>query len=445
MPTTAEILAGAEKAVADRDVAQAELKALKAKMASTPDYSGVHKDDDGRVVGEWEEGDESVEIVSGRDDLQGPRATRQSSRRAIMKSLRKTGYVPAGQNAEFKSVNEWIRSGLDGHETPEFRDRQRNHFKALKTVQGMSDGIGSDGGFTVFPEFNTKIFERVYSNDLVGSTDNYAVGGNNMTFLANAETSRVDGSRHGGLRGYWTGEGQTITSSKPTVRNVNIKLQKAAVTVYLTDELIADTSVALEQYVTRKASEEFNFLIGAAIFGGDGVGKPLGVLNAPSLLAITAEIGQATKTVQTENIAKMYARFFAPFVGNAKWYHNQDVQQSLPLMTLGIGAAGVATYMPDGGMASKPNQMLMGLPTQPIEFAKTLGTQGDLVLADLGQILSINKGGVNQAVSMHVEFLTDQIALRFTMRMNAMPWENAPTTPYQGSNTQSSFVALATR
>jgi hypothetical protein len=60
-------------------------------------------------------------------------------------------------------------------------------------------------------------------------------------------------------------------------------------------------------------------------------------------------------------------------------------------------------------------------------------------------MLSISKGGVAQAVSMHVEFLTDQMALRFTMRLNARPWDIAPITPYKGTNTQSCFLALDTR
>lgn len=421
------------------DELSAENKSLKA-MASTPAPNvGIHFDAQGRMVGEWSESDEDeITIVQGHEG-RGPQAERYMSRRNQMKALRQKGYVPKN---EFKSMNEWVRGGFDGHQTLDFQAKHRAGFKA---IQGMSEAIGADGGFTVFPEYSTKIFERVYSNDLVGSTDGYTVSGNNMTFLANAETSRVDGSRHGGLRGYWTGEGGTITASKPTMREIQIKLQKLAVVVYLTDELIADTSQALEQYVTRKASEEFNFLIGAALFRGDGVGKPVGVLNAPSLLSISAEGGQATKTILTENIAKMSGRFFAPFRPNAKFYINQDTIQQLRVMTLGIGAAGIATYMPPGGMSVAPYGTLDGSPLIPIEFASTLGTVGDVVLADLGQIITISKGGITQAVSMHVEFLTDQLALRFTMRMSGCPWENSPTTPYQGTNTQSSFVALATR
>lgn len=418
----------------------ADLTGTVKSLADKPDYSGIHRDPQGRVTGEWSDTDESVTIVAGRDDLQGPRATRRMKSRGAMKSLINQGYRPWG---EFKSFGDFVRSGFEGHQGSQFRDRCRSHFKA---IQGMSETIGSDGGFTVMPEFNHNIFEHVYSNDLFASTDNYTVGGNNMTFLANAETSRVDGSRAGGLRGYWTGEGQTITATKPTVREIQMKLQKLAVVVYLTDELISDSAQALEQYVTRKAADEFNFMIGNALFNGDGVGKPLGILNAPSLLAIAAVSGQASTTIVSANVINMQNRFFAPHFSNANWYINQDCFQQLMQMTLATGTySGQLVYMPPTGLSASAYGSLGGRPVKPIEFAGTLGSQGDITLADLGQVLSISKGGIAQAVSMHIEFLTDQLALRFTMRMNAAPWENSPITPYKGTNTQSSFVCLAAR
>ena len=417
-----------------------DLTTVVKSLSEKPDFSGIHRDQDGRVTGQWDGTDESVTIVTGREDLSGPRAGRRMKARSAMRSLVQQGYRPWG---EFKSFGDFVRSGFEGHQGATFRDRCRSHFKA---VQGMSETIGSDGGFSVMPEFNHQIFEHVYSNDLFASTDNYVVGGNNMTFLANAETSRVDGSRHGGLRGYWTGEGQTIAASKPTVREIQLKLQKLAVVVYLTDELISDSAQALEQYVTRKAADEFNFMIGNALFNGDGIGKPLGVLNAPSLLAIAAESGQASSTIVAANIIKAQNRFFAPYFGNACWYLNQDCLQQIMQLTLATGTySGQLVYMPPTGLSASPYGSLGGRPLKPIEFAGTVGSQGDITLADLGQVLSISKGGIAQAVSMHVEFLTDQLALRFTMRMNAAPWENSPITPFKGSNTQSSFVCLAAR
>lgn len=431
MPTIDEVVRMVDETKAENEQLKSQLKSLQ----STPNFSGVRRDDEGRTTGEWEETDESVTIVSG---YQGHGQVAKRPKFAL-KSLIKQGYKPWG---EFKSMGDFVRSGFEGHQTTAFKDRMVSHYKA---VQGMSEAIGADGGFSVMPEFNTKIFSRIYGNDLFSATDNYTVAGNNMTFLANAETSRVNGSRHGGLRGYWTGEGNAITASKPTIREIQLKLQKLAVVVYLTDELIADSGQALEQYVTNKASDEFNFMIGDALFNGDGVGKPLGILNSPSLIAITKEPGQGPATLDTFNITKASGRFFAGFRPRAKWYVNQDTLPQMRTMTLGIGAAGTTTFLPPTGLSTASYGILDGSEVKTIEFAASIGNQGDVTLADLGQVLSISKGGVAQAVSMHVEFLTDQLALRFTMRMNACPWENSPITPFKGSNTQSSFVTLGAR
>ena len=424
----------------------ADLKALGDTLTKSvadlnkPQYGNARVDDRGRVTSFFEETDETINLRIGESRDAQLRKSYKSQKRANFNLLKSGGYVPWG---EFKSFKEFVRTGLESGNSEGFRGRVQSHYKA---VQGMSEGVGADGGFTVMPEFNTQIIDRVYGNQLWGMTDNYSVSGNNMTFLANAETSRANGSRHGGLRGYWLGEGATATKSKPTTREVSLKLVKLGVLVYLTQELLDDSGMALEQYVARKASEEFEFMIGDSLINGTGVGQPLGILNAPSLISVAKETGQAAATLQAENVVKMYSRFYAPNLGSATWFHNQDIGPQLDLMTLGIGAAGVTVYMPPNGLADAGYGTLRGRPMLPTEFSATLGTQGDLVLADLGQMLSISKGGIAQAVSTHVEFLTDQMALRFIIRLNAGPWESAPITPYKGtSNTQSSFVALDSR
>ncbi|MSR60301.1 MAG: phage major capsid protein [Planctomycetaceae bacterium] len=401
---------------------------------------GVKTDVEGRVTGYFEDTDEKVTLQFG-DDKQAQRRQSYTEQKAQNRRLLKSsGYKPWG---EFKSLTEFIRDGLNGHQTFPFQDRARKHFAA---VQGMSEGVGSDGGYTVMPEFASGIIDRVYGNDLWGRTDNYSLSGNNMTFLANAETSRANGSRHGGMRGYWLSEGGAITSSKPTLREVTLKLCKLGVIVYLTQELIDDGGYALQQYVSRKAAEEFSFMIGDSLLNGTGVGQPLGILASPSLISVAKESGQLAATLAVENITKMFARFYAPNLSGALWLRNQDVFPQLGTMSLGIGAAGVTVYMPPGGVSGAPYDTLMGRQTMTTEFNPTLGTQGDLILADLGQILSISKGGVAQAMSMHVQFLTDQLALRFVLRLNAGPWESSPITPYKGTaNTQSSFVTLDAR
>lgn len=401
------------------------------------------RDDHGRVTSYVEATDEDVTLRFSDSPSALRRQTHALQRRADWDRLKSAGYKASGKGGEFLNFADFVKSGMEGPKSLKFQNRIEKQYLA---VQGMSEQVASDGGYLVMPEFAAGIVDRVYANDLWSRTDNYTVTGNNMTFNVNAETSRANGSRHGGLRGYWLGEGTTITASKPTFREVSMKLCKLGVVVYLTQELMDDTGTALQQYVTRKAAEEFNFLIGDALVNGTGTGQPRGILNAPSLVSVAKETGQAAATIVPENVVKMQARFFAPNDANSVWLHNQDIGPQLNLMTLGIGAAGVVVYMPPGGLSSAPYATLQGRPILATEFNSTLGTQGDLIKADLGQILSISKGGIMSAASIHLEFLTDQLALRFIMRLNAQPWESAPITPYKGTaNTQSNFVTLDTR
>lgn len=316
-----------------------------------------------------------------------------------------------------------------------------------KAATGMGELVGSDGGFLVPPQFSDKIFERVYREDtLMNRTDSYTCTGNSMVFPRNAETSRATGSRYGGVRAYWVQEGSTITTSAPTFGRLQLQLNKLACLCRVTEELIQDSGTVLESYLTKVFSAEIAFTAGNAVYRGTGAGQPQGLLNAACTVSVSKETGQAAATIVSENIVKMWARRYAlgP-TGQYAWLINQDVGPQLYLMTLPVGTGGVVTYMPPGGLSDKPYATLMGAPVIEIEYASTLGTVGDIALVDLGQYVTISKGGLNASSSMHVYFATDEQAFKTTFRVDGAPWQSAALTPFQGSNTQSPFITLATR
>ena len=317
----------------------------------------------------------------------------------------------------------------------------------MKAATGMGELIGSDGGFLVPPTFSNKIFERMYSeNDLLAKTDNYVVTGNSMVFPRNNESSRANGSRWGGVRAYWVQEGTTITASAPTFGRLTLNLHKLACTTPVTSELIKDSGTPMEAYLTRVFASEIAFAVGSSIVRGTGAGQPLGLINSPCTVSVSAEAGQAASTILSQNLVKMWSRRFAlGSTGSYVWLVNQDVGPQLHLLTLGIGTAGVVTYMPPGGLSAKPYATLMGAPVMETEWNSTLGTVGDIILVDLSQFVTINQGGVESMSSMHVYFLSDQQAFRSTFRADGACWQADALTPANGSNTQSPIITLATR
>lgn len=315
-----------------------------------------------------------------------------------------------------------------------------------KAVQGNSETVDTEGNILVPPAFAQTIFERVYNNDLLSKLDKYPVTGRSMNFPRNAETSRVDGSRAGGVLSYWADEGQSVTATKPKWTSLNLTLRKLMVFGAMTSEMLEDSPYMVGTYLQNKFGDEITFQVGAAIIRGDGVGKPKGLLNSPALVTVSKETGQAAATIVPQNLWKMYARMWAPSIANAVWLINQDVWPALFGLKYDIGTAGVPVFMPPTGISGAPYGTILGRPVVPVEFCSTLGTVGDIIFADLSQVVAITKADApDTQMSQHLYFDTDQMAYRTIFRFDCDSWWPAPLTPYKGSNTQSPIIALATR
>lgn len=311
-----------------------------------------------------------------------------------------------------------------------------------------SEGVGEDGGFAVPPDFRTAIMEKVLAEDsLLSRTDQLTTTSNSITFPAD-ETTPWDSS--GGIQAYWSDEAALISQSKPSLKEKQVRLHKLTSLVPVTDELLQDAG-ALDGYLRRKVPEKFDFKIQNAIVRGSGSGQPVGILNSACLISVAKDTStspiQAADTIRYKNIVAMWARMYAPCRSRAVWLINQDIEPQLYNMQFREGVTGpVPIYMPANNASGSPFGTLFGRPVLPIEAASTLGDQGDIILADLSQYLSVTKtGGIRADVSIHLYFDYDTAAYRFIIRIAGMPWWGSAITPANGSATRSCFVTLDER
>lgn len=311
-----------------------------------------------------------------------------------------------------------------------------------------SEGVGEDGGFAVPPDFRTAIMEKVMAEDsLLSRTDQLTTTSNSITFPAD-ETTPWDSS--GGIQAYWGAEGGQLTESKLALKEKQVRLNKLTCLVPVTDELLQDAG-ALDGYLRRKVPTKFDYKVQNAIVTGSGAGQPVGILNSDCLISVAKDTStspvQPANTIRYKNVLDMWTRMYAPCRSRSVWLINQDVETQLYQMQFTIGASSpVPVYLPAGGASATPYGTLMGRPVIPVESCSTLGTQGDIILADLSQYLSVTKtGGIRSDVSIHLYFDYDVAAYRFIMRIAGMPWWGSAISPANGSNTRSCFVTLDTR
>lgn len=316
---------------------------------------------------------------------------------------------------------------------------------AVKAATGANESVPSEAGFLLAPTFTSEVLKPMHEDGpFTNAVRNLPVSADSNYGFLNAvdETSRATGSRWGGIRGYRIAEAQTMTASQPKFRRINWELKEYAVLVYATDDLLKDSSL-FSAVVQEGASEEISFMANDDIFRGLGTGGPTGFMNSGALVTRTAETGQAAATVVYENLVKMWQAMHPRYRAGATWYINSEVEPELDTIYMAAGTAGVApryvNYGSDGVMSIK------GRPVVVNEFSEALGTAGDIVLANFGEYLFWEKGGVESAVSIHVEFLTNQSVFRWIYRCDGQTADNLPLTPYKGSQDQSAFVALATR
>lgn len=311
-----------------------------------------------------------------------------------------------------------------------------------RAASGLNETTPSDGGFLVQQDFVTELLKRTYETGILASKVKkipISTNANGLKINAIDEDSRANGSRWGGVQTYWEGEAEELTASKPKFRQMELSLKKLTGLCYATDELLQDAA-ALEAVIRQAFAEEFGFKIDDAILTGSGEGEPLGILNGGSIVTVAKEKDQ-TDIVTVENLIKMWNRLWSRSRANAVWYINQELEPYL--YTLKIGDKPV--YIPAGGLSEKPYGTLFGRPVVPLEQCSAAGEVGDIILADVGQYLLIDKGGVKAASSIHVRFLYDENVFRFIYRVDGKPIWNKPLAPYKGSSTVSPFVTLAKR
>jgi len=322
-----------------------------------------------------------------------------------------------------------------------------------KAPSGQSIGNDPEGGFLV-PE---PVLGRIWSNmmdepaSIIPRTLQLTTAGNSMKVPRLFESSRKTGTgqRNGGIVAYWMDEAEAFTASKFSTGKESLELHKLGALVYVTNELLED-GTGVTSFINQLAPAAINYAVAESLMFGTGVGKPLGVLKSDALIVIPtgtrAGGAQSNHTILHWNISQLYNKNINR--GSAVWMAHPDLIQQLEFTYFDDDSTNKRPiYIPAGGLSSSPYGSLYGKPVMPYEFMKDFGSQGDIALVDWSQYATLRKAGrgLNMASSMHVRFLNDEMAYRFTFRIDGRPLWSGPKEDLNGDTVRSPFVTLASR
>lgn len=326
------------------------------------------------------------------------------------------------------------------------RDVGRGHADAR--LKGLTEGVGSDGGFAVPSDFSQEILREVLDDGgLLGRCRQVPVSSNAVRLPAVDETSRA-ANVFGGIWFTWTGEAATLDESQPKFRQIGMQLHKLSGLCAVSNEMLED-SFALSALLPSMMAEGLRFQLADVVLHGVGGGQPLGILNSPAKVVVAKEASQAAATIKFENVLKMSSRLAPSSARMAAWFINPSTLPALFTMNVAVrnlagtdNVGGGPVFLP--GTTLRPAS-LFGFPVLITELCKPLGTEGDIILADLSQYLLASHGDLRLDTSPHAKFASDETMYRISYRIDGQPWWNAPRTPRYGSETVSPFVVLESR
>lgn len=433
----------------ERDALLAEAEAIKDSVDDPSELTDEQVDEINAKTALIENKNNRITALKGLQPKGvGPKTARETNKdKDKPERVTQPGVRDNGKH-NFRSLGEFVMA-------THMHARNRQDEEPVKKLRNAAttygnEGVGTDGGFLVPPDFSREIWKKVEAEEnLMLRCAELTPTGNSMN-IPKDETTPWGTA---GMRVFWEGEASQATQSRQTFEHSQFRLFKLMGLVNATDELIEDAP-GYESYIMAKMPGIMSHTINDKIIDGTGVGMPLGILKAPSLISVAKETSQPADTIWFGNIQKMWGRMYAPWRRNAVWLMNQDVEAFLEMMAFQPSgaasqlptAASTPVYLPPGGLSDAPYGRLKGRPVIPLQACKTIGDQGDILLVDLKQYWAMRKqAGPKQDTSIHLYFDQAVTAFRFIFRMNGQPAWSSAITPQNGSNTLSWAVALDAR
>lgn len=310
----------------------------------------------------------------------------------------------------------------------------------------MSSVKPADGGYLI-PEILRAELLRVALERAVVRSRARVIPMDSLTvpFPMVDSTSNVS-SVYGGITGYWTEEGATLTESQPRFSRIELRANKLCLYTEVPNELIRDARPSLEAFIGDIFPEALAWFEDVAFFIGGGVGEPLGFINAPGAVNVTRSTTVAGANVEWVDIANMYSRMLPQSLDRAVWIVSPDVVNGL--LQMPFTGSTDPIFLGGGGFpaGSSPFPLqILGCPVIVSEKARAIGTTGDINFVDFGFYLIGDRQAMSARQSEEFRFSSDVTAFRVIERLDGRPWLASPITPQNGStNTLSPFVKLTT-
>lgn len=325
--------------------------------------------------------------------------------------------------AGFKNFGEAIQALHNGNE------------EKLRELRTANTFTGTEGGYAV-PEVT---WAQIYDSGIEASATLDMVTPFPMTSdtlgIPAWDEDKTKGPI-GSIEGEWIGETGSGTRKTPLLRLLKYEAHKLALFIACSSEVLQD-SEAFSQSLAPLMRNSLAFSLDAAVLTGNGIAKPLGVLNSPATIPVSRT---TANTIVFGDITNMMGRLLPSSLNRAAWLCSPSTFGTLVGMVTAAGSGELVMSFQPG--ASDFTMQILGRPVRVTEKLPAIGSKGGLSLVDLSYYgLAMRETGRFERTNA-AQWTSDVIDFRLIIRADGRPLIAKPFVPAGGGSTLSPFVVL---
>lgn len=300
--------------------------------------------------------------------------------------------------------------------------------------KALGELTGSNGGYLVPQELLLGVDAYLLERSLFQqhafvipmTTEECLVGTVDLT----AANASGESPLFGGMTMAFQQEGVQVTESEPVFAQPRLVSRNLQSYVVVSNQMVNDGGPALGAYLESIFARLILWTVERNCFLGNGIGQPLGVVNAPGTALVARTVAGE---VSQQDLTTMMSGLLPASYVNAVWACSVTAMASI---------ANMADFVVNAGPSQKNLAgHIFGRPIYVTENLPPLGTQGDVLLFDPSLYL-LGQREIEVAASDQVLFQTYQTAFRLIWRGDGLPLVNNTVQLADGSTDVAAYVSL---
>ena len=289
-------------------------------------------------------------------------------------------------------------------------------------TKALQESDDTTGGFLVPEEFQAEVIRYSTEAAIVRPRARVFPMARNTLTLPKLDQSNY---KFAGIDIHWEGdEGDVKEESQPKFGRITLKVGKMIGLCPVSDDLLADSAINLANFLVGIFGEAIAYEEDKQFLIGNGMKKPLGILNcgvSPDIATKRTADGKITY----EDLKKMAETLPAWADAGAMWITTKaglteilDIKSGVYNGTSVDETKGMPLFLPGFSIAAGLPKTILGYPYAITDKLPAVGSKGDIMLGNLSAYYVGDRGGLAVASSIHDRFRYDETTLRFVKRVD---------------------------